>query len=158
VAICVRFSRLYSKKNVLLEMDASTKQEALAEMVHHLEKNEVVDTSLAKELLQAVMSREKLGSTGIGNGVAVPHAKVPRLSDVVVAIARSKEGLDYQSIDGEPVYLVFFVASPPDEADLHLSLLKWVSKLSRNGDFRMFLRRAKNVREIQGLLREMGDE
>jgi mannitol/fructose-specific phosphotransferase system IIA component (Ntr-type) len=149
---------MFSRKNVLLDIKSTAKADALGELVEHLKKNEVLDEVLAKELSQAIMSREKLGSTGIGNGVAVPHAKVASLSEPIVAIGRSVEGLDYQSIDGEPVYAVFFVACPPGESELHLSLLKWYSKLSRNSDFRMFFRRAKNVREVQALLREMGDE
>jgi len=149
---------MYTRKNVLLDLEAGTKNEAIGEIVEFLRKNEVLDDGAAKELHKGILSREKIGSTGIGNGVAVPHAKVPKLPDVVVGLARSAAGLDYHSVDGEPVHILFVVGSPPEAADLHLSVLKWISRLGRNADFRSFLLRAKNVREVQGLLKEMGDE
>jgi len=155
VATCVKFSRLFSRKNVLLGLKATAKNDVIKEVIETLERNGVLDASSAKEMLRSILAREEIGSTGIGNGVAVPHAKVSALEGLVVALARSDEGLDFHSVDGEPVHLLFFVASPPDEADQHLQILESIAKLGRNGDFRMFARRAKNVREIQGLLREM---
>lgn len=154
----VKFSRLFGAKNVLLELNATTKDDALSEIIEFLEKNEVLDTKAATGALKAVKEREKIGSTGIGGGVAIPHAKSKAVSERVVALARSADGLDFHSVDGEPVHILFLIVSPPDEQEQHLEGLRWVSKLVRNRDFCTFFKRAENVREVQGLLREMGDE
>jgi len=158
VATVVKFARLFGSKNVFLDLQATVKDEALPEIVRQLEENEVFTAKEASSALRALREREKLGSTGIGNGVAIPHAKTKGVKEMVVALARSKEGIEFQSIDGEPVQLVFLIVSPAAEQEQHLDMLRWMSKLGRNSDFRMFFARARNVREVQGLLREMGDE
>ena len=158
MATALKYSRLFGSKNVFLELEATTKEDALQEIIDGLHKNEVIDDKTAAGALKSVKEREKIGSTGIGNGVAIPHAKTKAVGEMVVALARSVEGLPYRSIDGEPVDIVFLILSPPEGQEQHLECLRWVSKLVRNRDFCMFFRRAKNVREVQGLLREMGDE
>lgn len=158
MATALKYSRLFGSKNVFLDLKASTKEDALQEIISGLNEKEVFEEKTASAALKAVKEREKIGSTGIGNGVAIPHAKTKSVGEMVVALGRSVEGLPYKSIDGEPVDIVFLILSPPEEAEQHLECLRWVSKLVRNKDFCMFFRRAKNVREVQALLREMGDE
>ena len=153
----MNYARLFHSKNVMLSLESTDKDEALKEMVDFLRNEEVFDEKTATAALKALREREKLGSTGIGNGVAIPHAKSKTVGDMVVAVAHAPKGLDYQSVDGEPVHILFLVVSRPEEAEEHLEVLRWISKLVRNRDFCMFFQRATTVEEVQGLLKEMGD-
>jgi PTS system fructose-specific IIA component/PTS system nitrogen regulatory IIA component len=100
------------------------------------------------------MKREDLGSTGIGRGVAVPHTKHPSVRRLVGTVAVSHDGVDFKSLDGEPVQLFFLLVSPPDRPGDHLRALENISRQLRDDSFCKQLKSAKGPLEIQHLLEE----
>ena len=100
------------------------------------------------------MKREELGSTGIGKGIAVPHTKHPSVSKLVGTVGVSADGIDFNSLDGEKVHLLFLLISPPDLPVEHLRALENISRQLRDDMFCKFLKNAKSVEEIQTVLRE----
>jgi mannitol/fructose-specific phosphotransferase system IIA component (Ntr-type) len=109
-----------------------------------------------KKIVRAQLDeRESLGSTGIGNGIAVPHVKSPRLDELSLALARSADGIPYEAIDGQPVHTLFLILAPESRAEDHLLALRWVSSLARSADFRRFVMAAEDEAEIRALLLEM---
>jgi PTS system fructose-specific IIC component len=105
---------------------------------------------------KALLERESKGSTGIGNGVAVPHVKGKEVKAMSLVLGRSKAGIQYQAIDGRPVHSVFMILAPLDQAESHLQALRWISTLARNSDFRRFMLQAAGEAQIRDLLVEMG--
>jgi len=106
-------------------------------------------------MCKRLTEREAIGSTGLGNGVAVPHLKSDEVQGVTMVLARSKAGIEWQAIDGRPVHIVFLLVSPADEPEAHLRCLRWIATLARSADFRRFLLDAADVEAMRELLREM---
>lgn len=144
------------QSTVILEALASVdKEAALDEMLQGLVAAGRVGEENVSQIVERLREREALGSTGIGNGVAVPHVKTDRVASVAMALARSAEGIEYQAIDGRSVRTFFLIVAPADQADAHLEALRWISTLARNADFRRFVLLAESADEIRDLLREM---
>lgn len=154
----MKFSKHFSKKNVFDSLEAVAKEDAITEMVNGLKRERLIKPNAGKDIVSSLMKREEIGSTGIGNGVAIPHARVDRVEELVLALGRSQAGVSFDSIDGEPVYMIFLIVSPGDDSELHLQALKWVSGLARNKDFCRFFRAAKDPKEILSLLKEMDEQ
>ena len=100
------------------------------------------------------MKREELGRTGIGRGVAVPHTKHPSVSELVGTVAVSEDGVDFDSLDGEKVHLLFLLISPPDRPGDHLRALENISRQLRDDTFCRFLKQSKQPEDIWQLLEE----
>lgn len=119
---------------VFADLGATTKAEILAEMVASLAAaHPELDPETATRVL---MERERLGTTGIGDGIAIPHGKLPGLQDIVLAIGRSSKGVPFDSLDNEPCRIFFLVLAPVDAAGQHLRLLAHISRLLKSQDFR----------------------
>jgi len=103
----------------------------------------------ADEILRVMEEREKLGSTGIGEGVAIPHGKVKGLKKVLLAMGLSKEGIDFDSIDGKPAHVFFLIAAPENSVGVHLSLLARINKISGDPESREKIMKASDAREIR---------
>lgn len=108
----------------------------------------------ADELTRVLMERESMGSTGIGDGVAIPHGKLHALGEVVVAFGRSRRGVDYQSLDDKPAYLFFLLITPEDTPGEHLKMLARISRILKNPVLREKLRTAPECRELHQLILE----
>ena len=130
------------------------KEQVIGSIVQHMIENKKLGDSPRKEVVKALMDRESLGSTGIGGGYAVPHAKYAGVNGLVGAFARSKKGVDFNALDGEPVYLIFLLLSNKDNTGSHLEALALVARLLRDDMFRRFFMDAANVDELWGLLKE----
>ena len=104
------------------------------------------------EVVSAIGERERLGSTGFGNGVAIPHGKLPGLARIYCVVARLSEPIDYKAIDGQPVDLVFFLLSPPDAGAEHLKALAAVSRTVRHGPTLEKLRGARSRDALAAVL------
>ena len=107
-----------------------------------------------QRLLQVLLDREKLGSTGIGDGVAIPHGKVPGLPALTASFGRSRAGVDFKSIDGKPTHLFFTLFAPENSAGAHLKALARISRIFRNPAFRESIMKAKDAAEIFRLISE----
>lgn len=131
-----------------------TKEEPIRAMVSSLKQSGSIDSEEEESIIKKLMEREELGSTGIGNGVAIPHTKHPSVSDPVSTIAIVKEGVDFESLDHGPVYILFLLISPPERSGDHLRGLENISRHLRNQKFCSFLRQARSREDIIELLRE----
>lgn len=132
--------------SILPELQAGTKKEAIEEMSGAVtRKNDAVDLN---NLIEVLLEREKLGSTGIGDGVAIPHGKLPDIDDVSAVFARSLNGINFDSMDGKKAHLFFLLVAPENSTGLHLKALARVSRLMKAPAFRMSLMEAKSREEI----------
>lgn len=131
-------------------LSAKTKVEALTELVNKLIQGGLeLDLSLIVKIL---MQRENLGSTGIGDGVAIPHGKTSTVEDLVVAIGRSVKGIDYDSADGKPVHLLFLLLAPENSAGQYLKVLAKISKMLKIEYFRDMLLTAKSSEDLYEII------
>jgi len=127
-------------------MKSTTKSEAIKELVALLKKSGTIaeEDSVAR----VVLEREELGTTGIGEGIAVPHGKSHVVDRLVAAFGRSEKGIDFESIDNQPVHLLFLLVAPSSSAGPHLMALARISRLLKNRDFRKGLIEARDRSEI----------
>jgi mannitol/fructose-specific phosphotransferase system IIA component (Ntr-type) len=137
------------------ELEATNKEGVLKELLAVAQRAGAFPAKALKPLQKRLGEREAIGSTGLGNGVAVPHVKSDDIERVSLVVARVKKGLDWQAIDGRPVHVVFLLMSPMGEPEAHLQCLRWIATLARNADFRRFLLDAKDPEAMRDLLREM---
>jgi len=149
------YTKLFTTKHVVRDIAEVEKEKVLREIVDQLRERKLLPDDAAKEAIAAILKREELGSTGIGRGVAIPHAKLKKLDKVVAAVAVTDHGIDFGAIDGENVSLVFVILSPADRSDEHLAVLRWLSTLVRNSDFCRFARASKTPKEMVALIEEM---
>src|SRR5216684_360005 len=141
-----------SPNAVVTELLATTKKGVLEELVNLLAKDGKVKD--AKTTVDVLIEREKLGSTGIGQGIAIPHAKTDQASQVAAAFGLSRRGVQFDSLDGEPVNIFFLLVAPPDAAALHLKALARISRLLKDKFFRQALRETRTPAEILKLIKE----
>lgn len=140
------------------ELNATTKEAALKELLSAAVGIGAFPESAHKALGKRLSDREAIGSTGLGNSVAVPHVKGEDVQGVTLVLARSHAGLEWQAIDGRPVHVLFMLVSPADDPEAHLQGLRWIASLARDSDFRRFLLDAENEDVMRDLLVEMSGE
>ena len=142
----MRLSEILKPQNICIPLQAKTKAEAIKELVDLLAANgEISD---AKKVLDSVLDRESTRTTGIGNGLAIPHGKCAGTSHLVMAIGRPETPIDFQSIDGRPVNLIWLLASPPDQTGPHIHALARISRLMTMEKFRKALAAANTPQEL----------
>jgi len=139
---------------ILPDMKVGSKEDAVRAMVASLKDSGAIPESDEEGIVSAILKREELGSTGIGNGVAVPHTKHPSVDRLVATVALAKEGVDFASLDGEDVYILFLLVSPPDRPGDHLRGLENISRHLRDQTFCNFLRQAATREDVVELLEE----
>lgn len=143
---------------IISELQATSKEAAIREIVESLTRSGSIKTEDAESVVAAIMKREELGSTGIGNGVAVPHTKHPSVDRMVGTVAVSRGGLDFQSIDREKVDIIFLLVSPPDRPGDHLRALENISRHLRVDTFCRFLRQSRSVEAMIEVLEEADED
>lgn len=129
------------KGRIVPRLAARDKQGVLAELAEVLVSTGVVRS--ARDAVQVLLDREKLGSTGIGEGIAIPHGKLKELQSVVAVFGRSSEGVEFDSMDGAPVQLFFLLVAPENSASTHLKALARISRLLKDRGFREELLQAE---------------
>jgi len=141
----------YLDKDLILpDLKSSTKPDVLEELLAPLrEKGWELDGNKARDIL---LEREKLGSTGIGNGVAIPHGKMEELENIVLVVGRSLQGVDFDALDQEPCTIFFLVLAPENVAGTHLRLLAHISRLLKDPEFQGSFMEARNREGLFRLL------
>lgn len=141
---------LLRKELMIMDLKASTKMEAIDEMIEKLKTEGII--SEADEFKKLILAREEKSSTGLGEGIAMPHAKTSVVVKPSVLFARSHKGLDYDSLDGEPVHIFFMIAASEGAHDLHIETLAKLTKMLLNDDFTKGLLTCNNSDEIYALV------
>jgi mannitol/fructose-specific phosphotransferase system IIA component (Ntr-type) len=147
-------SEIFSVKAVLPDLVGQSKTEVLAEMIAYAVSGGALPKGRRAQAIVALEEREERGSTGLGRGIAIPHAKLPGLRRHAGLVARSHHGVDFRSIDGEPVHVLVMLVSPQSRLEEHLSMLRWISGIARDADFASFIRQARTAQEILDVLLE----
>jgi PTS system fructose-specific IIA component/PTS system nitrogen regulatory IIA component len=150
----MKFADFISREAIRAELHAEDKEGVIREMIQSLLDAGKIEASEFDSIVKAILKREELGSTGIGRGVAVPHTKHPSVDRLIGTVAVSREGVDFNSLDGERVQLFFLLISPPDRPGDHLRALENISRQLRDDTFCKFLKNAKSAKEIEQLLDE----
>ncbi|MBW3540852.1 MAG: PTS sugar transporter subunit IIA [Planctomycetes bacterium] len=142
---------------ILPDLKVDSKESAIRAMVGGLRTAGAIGAADEDGIVAAILKREELGSTGIGKGVAVPHTKHPSVDRLVATVALTREGVDFASLDGEPVHILFLLVSPPDRPGDHLRGLENISRHLRNENFCSFLKQSGTREDVVELLREADD-
>lgn len=150
----MKFADFIEEKAICADLQAEDKESVIKELIDALGQAGRVRDDSRKAVIAAVMKREELGSTGIGRKVAVPHTKHGSVDRLVGTVGLSRDGVDFHSLDGDKVEIIFLLVSPPDRPGDHLRALEYISRRLRDDTFCRFLRQAKTVEEIKQLLDE----
>ncbi len=139
---------------ITADLDATTRNEAIEQLLSLLADAGAISARTVKEATTAVLAREKQATTGIGKGVALPHAKIKSVKRVIGAIGRSGAGIEFGSLDSKPVYIVILLLSNPDNPDEHLQAMETIFKHVQRDIFRKFLRQSDTNEAITDLIAE----
>ncbi|MBI5966758.1 MAG: PTS sugar transporter subunit IIA [Deltaproteobacteria bacterium] len=146
---------ILDKRMIIPQLTSTSKEGILRELVRVLTR---VEKQIDEErMMEILLERESLGSTGIGEGVAIPHGKSKDVQKLLASFGRSLTGLDFQSMDGKPTHLFFLLVAPENSAGIHLKALAKISRLMKDQSLRKRLMEAKSAEEIYALFSE-GDE
>jgi PTS system nitrogen regulatory IIA component len=148
----MRITDILTEDMVIAALAGSSKAEVIEELAGVV--SEYQPEIERARLVQALEDRERLNSTALGDGVAIPHGKLPGLKRVIAAFGRSPHGVDFSSLDGKPTHLFFLLVAPEDSAGAHLKALARISRLLKDEAFRTRLMRAGDTRELYRIIRE----
>lgn len=140
---------------ILADLKSQDKKSVLEELVEPISHITGMDHH---ELVRVLMDREQLGSTGIGDGIGIPHGKVKGLESMIIGFGLSKRGVEFDSIDNKPTNLFFTLITPDQSTGLHLKLLARISRLLKNDSFRHCLLNASSPEEILNLIKEQDED
>jgi len=152
----MRIIDFLSEQCINIDLKGRNKREILEELVDLLVKAGEIEDK--EEMVKVLLEREKLGSTGIGEGVGIPHGKTKTVKKLVAAFGRSEKGIDFDSLDEEPTYLFFLMVAPQDSAGPHLKALARISRLLKEKDFREELMGAQNPEVLFAAIRRKDEE
>jgi mannitol/fructose-specific phosphotransferase system IIA component (Ntr-type) len=150
----MRIADFVVRDAIIPDLRATTKEGVIREMVESLRAAGNFKSGDPEEVVRAILKRELLGSTGIGRGVAIPHTKHPSVDKLVGTVALSKNGVSFESLDGEPVYVFVLLVSPQDRPGDHLRALENVSRSLRDDGFVRSLRQAPSREAVWELLQD----
>ena len=142
----MRLTEILKPENIKVPLTSTTKTEAIGELVNLLADNKAITDP--KKVLDSVLDREATRTTGIGNGLAIPHGKCAGTADLVMAIGKAATPIDFQAIDGRPVTLIWLLTSPPDKTGPHIHALARISRLMTIDKFQQALRAAQTSKDV----------
>jgi len=154
----MRLMQFIRTEAIVPDIQATSAREIVDEMVGALVKAKTVAAADRRKVVDAILRREKKGTTGFGNGVAIPHAKHEGVSGVVGAIGRSAAGVEFAALDGQPVHLFFLLLSNPEKPEEHLKAMEHIFRSIKNDNLRRFMCQAATREELVDLLREADEE
>lgn len=143
------------KEAILDDLKSQNKKGLLEELVAPLAASTDLNSD---DLVRVLMERERLGSTGIGGGIGIPHGKIKDLESLVLGFGLSRKGIDFESIDGEPTHIFFVLITPEDSTGLHLKLLARISRILKNDQFKERLLNAADQDEIFDIINQEDEE
>jgi nitrogen PTS system EIIA component len=152
----MKLSEILAIENIIPELKAKDKKGVLGELAEVIAN---YDANIDKGMLVKVLiEREHLGSTGIGDGVAIPHGKLSTVKQPIVSFGRSKKGLDFDSMDGQPAFLFFLLLAPENSSGVHLQVLTKIARILKSSTFRKELMQVNSREEIyQTIIQTDGD-
>lgn len=150
----MKITDFLSAKAASADLQSQSKEDVIAELVDLLINTGSVDKRNKKKILEILMAREALGSTAIGQGIAIPHGKTGCVKKLVGCIGISKEGIDFDSLDGEPAHIFFLLVAPVDTAGPHLKALARISRLLKDKFVRDSLRGAEDPKNIMKIIQQ----
>ncbi len=150
----MRFDEFVCFEATIPELQATDRDGAITELVAALVQAGKIPSESAKDVVKAVIKRENEASTGMGKGVAIPHVKHPAVKHVIAAVGQSSAGIDFASLDEQPVYSVILLISPINNPDKHLQAMENVFRHLQKEKFRKFLRQCRQPAELEDLLKE----
>jgi len=148
----MKIDEILKKESVIADIAGKNKLDVIKEMTEYLKQNNTIKNDQA--LYAALMEREKLGSTGIGENVAIPHGKSDELTQIITVFARSLNGIDFESLDQKPVHFVCMVIAPAHSTGQHLKALAKISRLFKNQTLREGILKAEDSNTIYSILLE----
>jgi fructose-specific phosphotransferase system IIA component len=151
----VKLSDLFSHESVVLDFPPSGKEDLLESIIRHLDSKDLINK--CEQTLQHVIERENVMSTGIGHGVAIPHAYTDGVDRLVAGFFRTSEGVDFNALDGKTVDLIFVILGPKDSRRDHIKVLAKISRLLNHASFRSGLRKASDADEVFEVFKRFGD-
>ena len=154
------FWKLFRPAACSIGLKGADQEEVFADLVGNLVKAKLLEAALVDRAVQALLDRERLASTGVGRNVAIPHVMLKGIEQAVVSLSVHREGVPWKALDGEPAHLFFTVLRPEQagdqhDPDRHLEMMRWISSLGRDDDFRRFAMNVPNRTELVALLKEM---
>ncbi len=148
----INIPELLAPERIRLSLSATDKKSAIIELVNLPGmQNSIKDK---KAFLEAIMEREELETTGIGDGIALPHSRTDAIAEMVVAFGRSTGGINYGALDNKPVHLIFLIAAPRNESTKMLKLLAKIARLLNNAEFRRSLLSIDGNEQVLDLIRK----
>ncbi|MSR77412.1 MAG: PTS sugar transporter subunit IIA [Candidatus Omnitrophica bacterium] len=147
----MKITEFLEKKGIKLGFQSIEKEGAIEELVDLLAS--VKDLGDKKDIVKTLLEREGLGSTGIGQGIAIPHGKTDRVKELVAVLAISSKGVNFEALDGEQVHILFLLVAPKDSAGPHLKALAQISRILRDAYFCQQIRQCKTTDEVFELIR-----
>ena len=148
----MRLSELLKPQNIKLGLAARNKKDAIAELINLLGENKELNDP--KKVLDSVLEREGTRTTGIGNGLAIPHGKTTGTDHLVMAVGKAATPIDFQAIDGRPVTWIWLLSSPPDKTGPHIHALARISRLMTIDSFRQTLATAKSPQDVYDIIQK----
>lgn len=146
-----KISELLSKEAIILDVQAKEKMSVIQELAEHLVSKDLINNK--EEFLSAIAKRENLESTGIGNGIAIPHAWTNAVKNLVLAFGRSALGVDFSSVDGRPSHIIFMIVSPEEKKSEYIRTLAKISRLVRKEEVRAMLKNANTSDEVMEIIK-----
>ncbi|MDD3469266.1 MAG: PTS sugar transporter subunit IIA [Thermoguttaceae bacterium] len=150
----MKFTDFIRSDAIRENLQAKDKPGVIRELVESLRDAGAIEEGDVENIIQAILNREELGSTGIGRGVAVPHTKHPSVKQLVGTVGISRTGVDFKALDGDPVQLFFLLVSPQDRPGDHLRALENISRQLRDDMFCRFLKQSESADNVKELLDE----
>ena len=150
----MKIADVLQKEAVVTDLKSTDKKGVIEEMVIPAARMAGVKT---QELVRVLMERERLGSTGIGGGIGIPHGKLKGIDSLILGFGLSRKGVDFESIDGRPTHIFFLLVTPENSIDVHLRMLARISGILKNEVFRKRLMNAADPDEILTIIREEDD-
>ena len=150
----MKLQELILEKAIVPSLKGAKRDECIGELLTALAKAGAFKPALKDDFLKAVVKREKKGSTGFGHGVAVPHVKTTEVQRCVVAVGLHTAGVDFNSLDRQPVHAIFLLLSPEEQPEAHLEAMETLFGTLNQDQFRKFLKQARSVADVVTLLEE----